>query len=95
MAKDKGTVSTETKKVDPSKKPNWFVRFGRGFVRFFKRIWQAILNTVAELKKVTWPSKQDLINYTTIVVVFMVLMAVVIGLLDLGSSKLVQLLIRG
>ncbi len=42
-----------------------------------------------ELKKVTWPTKPDLIKYVGIVVVFMVFMGVVIGLLDMGSSRLV------
>ena len=42
-----------------------------------------------ELKQVTWPTKKDLINYTCIVLVFMVFMGVVIGLLDMGASKLV------
>ena len=42
-----------------------------------------------ELKKVTWPTKKDLINYTCIVLLFMVFMGVVIGLLDMGASRLV------
>ncbi|MBQ8081937.1 MAG: preprotein translocase subunit SecE [Clostridia bacterium] len=46
-----------------------------------------------ELKKVTWPSKKDVINYTLIVLAFMVFMGVVIGLLDLGASSLIRALI--
>lgn len=66
----------------------------RAFTGFFKRIAHAIQNTIAELKKVTWPSRKDLINYTTIVLVFMVLMAIVVGLLDLGATELISLIIR-
>ena len=47
-----------------------------------------------ELKKVTWPSKKDLINYTLLVLAFIVFMGVVIGLLDLGASELVKALIN-
>jgi preprotein translocase subunit SecE len=46
-----------------------------------------------ELKKVTWPTRKDLLNYTLIVLAFMVFMGVVIGLLDMGSSRLIALMI--
>ena len=63
------------------------------FVAFFKNLPQNIAtpfkNMWHELKKVTWPTKPDLIKYVGIVVVFMVFMGVVIGLLDMGSSRLV------
>ena len=59
-----------------------------------KKFWASIQKTWAELKKVTWPGRKDLINATGVVLIFMVLMAVVIGLLDLGASELISLLIR-
>ena len=46
-----------------------------------------------ELRKVTWPTKQDLIQYSLIVLAFLAFMGVVIGLLDLGSTALVNLFI--
>ncbi|MEG0766148.1 MAG: preprotein translocase subunit SecE [Clostridia bacterium] len=97
MAKDKdqATLPVKGKKSHaPDKKPSWGARFWNGCKALPKRMWNSIQNTVSELKKVTWPSKQDLINYTTVVVVFMVLMAVVVGLLDMGASGLVSLLIK-
>jgi preprotein translocase subunit SecE len=75
-------------------KPSGIGRFFKGVANIPKRMWNAILNTVAELKKVTWPTRKDLINYTAIVLAFMVLMAVVVGLLDLGASRLISLIIR-
>ena len=66
------------------------------FVSFFKNLPQTIArpfkNMWHELRKVTWPSRQDLIKYSLIVLAFLVFMGVVIGLLDLGSSALVQLI---
>ena len=62
---------------------------------FFKnKIAKAFKDMWHELKKVTWPSKKDLITYSIVVVVFMVFMAIVIGLLDLGATELVDLLSR-
>ena len=51
----------------------------------FKNMWH-------ELKKVTWPTKDKLINYTIIVVLMMIFLMVIIGLLDMGASALVNLI---
>ena len=58
-----------------------------------KRIAKPFKNMYYELKKVTWPSKEKLIAYSIIVLVFMLFMGIVIGLLDMGASALVRLLI--
>ena len=58
-----------------------------------KRISKPFKNMYYELKKVTWPSKEKLITYSIIVLVFMLFMGVVIGLLDMGASALVRMLI--
>ncbi|MDR0897819.1 MAG: preprotein translocase subunit SecE [Oscillospiraceae bacterium] len=88
-------MAKEEKSLTEKKaKPSGIGRFLRGIANIPKRMWNAILNTVAELKKVTWPSRKDLMNYTAIVLAFMVLMAVVVGLLDLGASRLISLIIR-
>ena len=81
---------TEKKAVAKNKKPNFFVRFGRGFVRFFTRIGNAFKNMWRELKKVTWPTREKLVNYATIVMLFMLFMMIVIGLLDTGATSLIQ-----
>lgn len=78
----------------PPAKQSKFAQFFQGVANVPKRMGKAVMNTVAELKKVTWPTRQDLINYTTIVIVFMVLMSVVVGLLDLGASGLVSLIVK-
>lgn len=68
------------------KRPNWFVRL-------FMRIVNAFKDMYAELHKVTWPSKRELINYSLVVLVFMVFMGIVIGLFDFGATQLVRLIV--
>ena len=75
------------------KKPNFFVRFGKGIVRFVKWIGRCFKDMYHELKKVTWPSKHKLLVYSCVVLAFMVMMGVVIGVLDMGASALVKLLV--
>ena len=80
------------KKAAKNTKPNFFQKVANGFVNFFKKIGNAFKNMWHELKKVTWPSREKLLNYTAIVVLFMVFMIVVIGLIDLGATQLVKLI---
>ncbi len=56
--------------------------------RYFKDIWN-------ELKKVTWPTKEDLLNYSLAVLAFVAVMAVVVGLFDFGLGQLVSLVVSG
>ena len=75
-------------------KESWLVRTGRWFKRLPGRIATPFKNMWHELRKVTWPTKQDLMNYAVIVIIFMAVMGVVIGLLDMGASALIKLLIQ-
>ena len=45
--------------------------------------------SVGELRKVIWPTRNMLVTYTVVVVVFVVFMATIVTLLDLGFTKLV------
>ena len=85
---------TEKKAAAKNAKPNIFVRFGNGCVNLVKKIGNAFKNMWHELKKVTWPSKEKLLHYTAIVLLFMVFMIVVIGLIDFGATQLVNLIMK-
>ena len=65
---------------------NAFVRFGKWIAGSFKDMYH-------ELKKVIWPSRKELINYSLVVIAFMVAMGIVIGLIDFGAGALVNLFI--
>jgi preprotein translocase subunit SecE len=50
--------------------------------RFFREV-------VAELAKVIWPSRSDLITYTIVVLVFVAVIIAIVAGLDVGFAKLV------
>ncbi len=52
--------------------------------RFLKEVW-------IELHKVTWPTWEELKSSTAVVVVAVFLVAVFIGMVDYGLSRLVRL----
>ena len=43
---------------------------------------------VAELRKVVWPTRQQLITYFWVVLVFVTVVMTIVSLLDLGFGKL-------
>ena len=76
-----------------AEKKNIFKRIGGFFVNLVKGIGRKFKEMYFELKKVTWPTKKDMINYSIVVLVFIVIMGVIIGVIDLGAGKLVELLV--
>lgn len=57
------------------------------------RIVQYFKETRAELRKVTWPTRQEALNLTAIVLAVTVFMAALLGLLDFLFAKLFALFI--
>ncbi|QTI70619.1 preprotein translocase subunit SecE [Gordonia polyisoprenivorans] len=51
------------------------------------RIWLFLQQVVTELRKVIWPSRRDLVVYTAVVLVFVIIMTAFIFGIDLGFAK--------
>ena len=49
--------------------------------------------TVGELRKVTWPTKEEALNMTKIVIIVVILTAVFLGVVDFVFSRLIGLLL--
>ena len=85
---------SENKEVKKAEKPGFFTRAKNWIVALPGRLAAAFKNMAAELKKVAWPSKKDLVNSSIVVIAFVVALAVIVGLLDTASSFLVKQLIQ-
>ena len=59
-----------------------------GPVLFYRQV-------LAELRKVVWPTQQQLVTYFFVVMVFVVFMMALIAGLDLGLGKLIFWLFNG
>lgn len=53
----------------------------------FSRIFRFLREVVAELRKVIWPTRKQMITYTAVVLVFVAFMVAVIAGLDLALAK--------
>ena len=49
--------------------------------------------TVGELRKVTWPTKEEALKMTKIVIIVVILTAIFLGVVDFVFSRLVGLLL--
>jgi preprotein translocase subunit SecE len=61
---------------------------------FIGRIREFVREVLAEFRKVTWPSRPELINSTVVVVVLTVVIAVFLGVVDVGLTRVVELILR-
>ena len=44
---------------------------------------------ISEMRKVLWPSRNELITYSIVVIIFVVIMIAIVAGLDIGFAKLV------
>jgi preprotein translocase subunit SecE len=59
-----------------------------GPVTFYRQV-------VAELRKVVWPTREQLVTYFFVVMAFVLVMITLVSLLDLGLGKLVFAIFTG
>ena len=56
-------------------------------IQFFKE-------SRAELKRVVWPTKDDVISSIKVVIISTILVALILGLLDLGFTELFRIIMK-
>lgn len=56
----------------------------------FLYVWNYLQQVVAELRKVIWPNRKQMVSYTIVVLVFLAFMVALIGGVDLGVGKIVM-----
>lgn len=61
---------------------------GRKIGKFFREI-------RAEMRKVTWPTRSEILTYTEVVLIVMILFTILVFLADSAFSALLKLIIKG
>ena len=85
-AKTSRTSKAKSTQKDKAKKPK-----KAGTVNPFVFVYNYLKQVVAEMRKVIWPNRKQMLTYTSVVLVFLAFMVAVVGGADLGLSKLVLL----
>ncbi|WP_144205984.1 preprotein translocase subunit SecE [Mycobacterium tilburgii] len=73
------------KKIKKPKKP------GDGTANPFVFVFNYLKQVVAEMWKVIWPNRKQMLTYTSVVLVFLAFMVALVGLSDFGLTKLALL----
>ena len=55
----------------------------------FSRLARFLREVVAELRKVIWPTRKELVTYTSVVLVFVVIMVSIVAVFDFAFTKAV------
>jgi preprotein translocase subunit SecE len=84
----RGDVVTQTRGDAPARPAKTSGRGSGGPVARLSRFFREV---IAELGKVIWPTRKELITYTAVVIVFVSVMVALVSGLDIGFSKLVLL----
>lgn len=74
----------------PKKKTNW----KQVIKKLPSRIAGFFRDVVHELKRVTWPTRKALLNYTIVVIVTIIIFSILLGLFDLSFIRLVDLIAK-
>lgn len=83
MSSSTRTDASDAKPPKPSKST---ARSGGGPVARLSRFFREV---VAELGKVIWPTRKELVTYTIVVIIFVSIMTALVTGLDIGFSELV------
>jgi preprotein translocase subunit SecE len=90
-----GIVAYYVLKSRPEAWASWAAMFGGIAVglavfatsQYGRNFWRFVLESRVELRKVFWPSRQETLTTTMVVLVFVVIAAVFFWLLDLGLAS--------
>ena len=55
---------------------------------------QFLRESKAELKKVVWPSRDDVVSSVKVVIISTILIAIILGLLDFGFTQAFRAIMR-
>ena len=63
-------------------------RWGAGIGGLVPRVFKFLADTRSEMKKVSWPTRDELVKATRMIVIFSVVLGLLIGWLDLILQKI-------
>ena len=61
---------------------------------FVTQIQEFSREVLAEFRRVTWPSRQDIVNSTAVVLVVTLVIAFFLGAVDIGLARVVEKILR-
>ncbi len=83
----RGGTATQTRTKADSADSRPKTRTETGRVGIFGRVARFVREVVAELRKVIWPTRKELLTYTAVVVVFLIVVLTIVAGLDYAFAR--------
>ncbi len=83
-----GVRAKTAAKSEKAKKPK---KAGTSSANPIVFVYTYLKQVVAEMRKVIWPNRKQMLTYTSVVLAFLAFMVALVGLADFGLTKLVML----
>jgi preprotein translocase subunit SecE len=84
----KGRTAKKARTSETARKPR---KAGDRSANPFVFVYNYLKQVVAEMRKVIWPNRKQMLTYTSVVLAFLAFMVALVGLADFGLAKLVLL----
>jgi preprotein translocase subunit SecE len=91
----KAKTAQKSKSTPRSSKAKKLKKAGASSANPIIFVYNYLKQVVAEMRKVIWPNRKQMVSYTGVVLVFLAFMVALVGLADLGLAKLVLLVFGG
>jgi preprotein translocase subunit SecE len=85
---EEDSATKKGKKAPAAKKPK---KSGDRRANPIVFLYNYLKQVVAEMRKVIWPNRKQMVTYTSVVLAFLAFMVALVGLADFGLTKLVLL----
>ncbi|OBG28948.1 preprotein translocase subunit SecE [Mycobacterium sp. 852002-51057_SCH5723018] len=90
-AAEEDKAKRRASKADKAKKAKKPKKAGDRPANPFVFVYSYLKQVVAEMRKVIWPNRKQMLTYTSVVLAFLAFMVALVGLADFGLTKLVLL----
>ena len=90
-AAEEDKAKRRASKADKAKKAKKPKKAGDRSANPFVFVYNYLKQVVAEMRKVIWPNRRQMLTYTSVVLAFLAFMVALVGLADFGLTKLVML----
>jgi len=90
----KGLMERQMQERKPSSRPRKKISWKQFIKKLPSRIAKFFRDVIHELKRVTWPTRKALLNYTIVVIVTIIFFAIILGVFDFGFLQIVEMMAK-
>jgi len=92
--KKQAIIERQMQERKPPSQPRRKIDWKQFIKKLPSRVAKFFRDVMHELKKVSWPTRKALINYTIVVIITIIIFSILLGVFDFGFIQLIELVTR-